>query len=624
MLKSLCFFIKYFLFWILFFALNRLTFELWNYDKITEQSTLEILKTFIYGAHMDASMAAYFCVIPFFIFIVFWLFKSITYPYKFIKIYTLILIVFTIIFTIIDFNIYTEWGTKLNAKAIEVFITSPNEAMASSASSPIFSTILIGIILFLIGLYLAKKLNILEKQPSSIHHFIIKLPIGLLVLGLTFLAIRGGWGIAPMNPSKVYFSESPIINHSSLNTNWLLLSNYLKKSPKENPYKYFDQSEIKGIIQNLYQPQIDSLEIPNILTINKPNIVFIILESFTADVVEELGGEKNITPAFSSLIKEGLLFENIYSTGDRTDKGMIAILSGFPSQATRSIIKENDKQIKLPSIIQQLANENYKTSFFYGGETEFANFKSYLIDHKVQTLVDAHQYESKDLTSKWGAYDEVTFRKNLEFLKTEKEPFFSTVLTLSNHEPFQLPEIGKFGNNTLENKFRSTSYYTADQILKYINIAKTEKWYQNTLFVLIADHGHRLPKNINDIYVKGRYHIPMLFLGGALKNDFKGQSVLKYGSQTDLAATLTYQLKLPDTLYKYSKNLLNDQIRGFGFYCWDNGFGLVDEEKAISFDPISNKVIFSYPKNISKKQEEEALKDAKAYMQSVYQDYLDY
>src|SRR5690606_14078902 len=148
--------------------------------------------------------------------------------------------------------------------------------------------------------------------------------------------------------------------------------------------------------------------------------------------------------------------------------------------------------------------------------------------------------------------------------------------------------------------------------LRYINIAKTEKWYQNTLFVLIADHGHRLPKNLNDIYIKGKYHIPMLFIGGALKNNCKGQSILKYGSQTDLTAALTYQLKLPDTSYKYSKNLLNNQIKGFAFYCWDNGFGFIDEETAISFDPISKKVIFSYPKNISKKQEEETLKDAKA------------
>src|SRR5690606_5776920 len=203
-----------------------------------------------------ASMAAYFSVIPFIVFILFWLFKSISYPNKFIKIYTLILVAFTVVFTVIDFNIYTEWGTKLNAKAIEVFITSPNEALASSASSPIFSTVIIGIILFLLGFYLAKKL-IFKNQHSSNHYFILKLTIGLFILGLTFLAIRGGWGIAPMNPSKVYFSESPIINHSSLNTNWLLLSNYLKKSPKENPYKYFDQTEVNTIIQDIYKSQTD-------------------------------------------------------------------------------------------------------------------------------------------------------------------------------------------------------------------------------------------------------------------------------------------------------------------------------------------------------------------------------
>src|SRR5690606_35203046 len=143
------------------------------------------------------------------------------------------------------------------------------------------------------------------------------------------LGIRGGWGISPMNPSKVYFSEKPILNHSALNTNWLLLSNYLKKADNKNHYQYFSKEESKNRVKALYPKTSDSTT--HILATNKPNIVLFILESFTADVVKELGGEENVTPAFSKLINEGLLFTNIYSSSDRTDKGLIAILSGFPS-----------------------------------------------------------------------------------------------------------------------------------------------------------------------------------------------------------------------------------------------------------------------------------------------------
>ncbi len=621
MLKSLSFFLRYLCYWVLFFAVNRIVFEIWNSDKFEGIAFNEILKTYLFGLHMDISMAAYFCIIPFILYIISWLTAKVKFQEKAIRYYTYALTVITVIITCIDFNIYTEWGTKINARAIDFFFTSPSEAMASTASSPLFTIFLIGSLLVVIGIYMANKvLGKNEFQDSSF--LFIKIPVALLLLGLTFLGIRGGWGISPMNPSKVYFSDKPILNHAALNTNWLLLSNYLKKADNKNHYAYFSQKEDEELVNKLYPKT--SEQVTAILNTEKPNIILFILESFTADVVRELGGEDNITPAFSKLINEGLLFNHIYSSSDRTDKGLVAILSAFPSQAVKSIIKENDKQEKLPSIPNQLADAGYKTSFFYGGDTDFSNFKSYLLTHKIQTLIDAKSLEGKDLTSKWGAYDEVILEKHLQFLKTEQQPFFSTLLTLSNHEPFELPKPGIFGNNSVENKFRNTSYYTADQLLNFINKAKTQSWYKNTLFVLIADHGHRLPKNTNDIYVAKRYHIPLLMVGGALKNEFKGKTIDKFGGQTDLASTLLTQLNISDEPFKYSNNLLDSNLPGFAFYCWDNGFGIVDQNKAISYDPISQKIIYTSPENIDALEKEKALTNAKALMQSIYQDYLDY
>ena len=621
MLKSLSFFLRYLFYWVLFFAVNRIVFEVWNAEKFEGIAFQEILKTYLFGLHMDISMAAYFCIIPFILYIISWLVPKVKLPEQAIRYYTFALTVITVIITCIDFNIYTEWGTKINGRAIDFFFTSPSEALASTASSPLFSIFLIACILIVIGFFLAH--NILSKnQFEDKSSVFIKIPVALLLLGLTFLGIRGGWGISPMNPSKVYFSNKPILNHAAINTNWLLLSNYLKKADNKNPYSYFSKKERDSLVKVLY-PKTKG-EQTEILNAPKPNIVLFILESFTADVVKELGGEEHTTPAFSKLINEGLLFSNIYSSSDRTDKGLVAILSAFPSQAVKSIIKENDKQEKLPSITGQMADEGYKTSFFYGGDTDFSNFKSYLLTHKIQTLVDAKSLESKDLTSKWGAYDEVILEKHLKFLETEKQPFFSTLLTLSNHEPFELPKPGIFENNSVENKFRNTSHYTAEQLLNFINQAKKQDWYKNTLFILIADHGHRLPKNTNDIYVDKRYHIPLLILGGALKEEFKNTRIDKFGGQTDLASTLLNQLKISDAPFKYSNNLLDVASPGFAFYCWDNGFGITSKDQAISYDPISQKTIYTSPDNLNLSQKEKALTNAKALMQGIYQDYLDY
>lgn len=608
---------------MLFFFINRLVFEIWYANRLEGTFFLEILKTFVFGAHMDASMTGYICVIPFILFSISFFVHNFSLKLNFVKYYTFLLVLLTSLFTLIDINIYREWGTKFNYRAIDFFLTSTGDALASSSSSPIVASFSTICLLTFIGIWIYKWMFDQSKYEFEKIPTYKKALAIILVFALTFIAIRGGIGVAPMNPSKVYFSEKQVLNFAAINTNWFLLSNTLaNQKSKANPYVYFGESQRKQMIDSLFKS--DSNEYPLILNTNKPNIVLVIMESFTADVVEELGGEKGITPKFSQLIKEGLLFEHIYSASDRTDKGIVGIISGFPSQAIRSIIKENDKQERLPAISSALANNDYQTSFFYGGDTDFSNFKSYLLSHQYQKIFDLKSFEKKEVGSVWGAFDEVTFKKQMDFLNSSKQPFFSTILTLSNHEPFELPVKGKFGDRSLENKFKSTSFYTDEALYNYINEAKKQTWYAHTLFIIIADHGHRLPKSVNEIDNPARYHIPMLFLGGALKSECEGRKISKYGNQIDLAATLLSQLNISDSAFHYSKNLLNPKVKGFGFYSYDNGFGYVDAEKAVTYDPIGKQVIFSNPKNIARKQKNIAVQNAKVIMQSVYKDFENY
>ncbi|MFC5284716.1 LTA synthase family protein [Pedobacter alpinus] len=621
MLKSLFFFIKYFLFWVVFFLIVRFFFEIWNIDKLSSFPFTEILKTFLYGILMDMSMAGYFCVIPFLISIVFWLLNK-NIPLKFINIYSYILLAISAIIAVVDINIYKEWGTKFNDKAIEFLLDSPNEAIASTSSSPILASTFAILSIFVLGLFtyhlLIRKTNSISLKQKLLY----KLIASFFIISFTFLAIRGSVGIAPMNPSRVYFSNQQILNISAINTNWYLISNIISQSKqKGNPYLYFTDKEAYAIKDNLYKNIKDTTIILNTA---KPNIVLIIMESFTADVIEELGPEKGVTPNFSKLIKEGLLFTNILSTSDRTDKGIVAILSGFPSQAIQSIIKRNDKQAKLPAIPTDLKKIGYRTSFFYGGDLHFANFKSYLMSHSYDKIIDINNINTDEELSKWGVADDVTFNEFLKNLKTEKQPFFSTLLTLSNHEPFYLKGDYKFGKNNVSNMFRSTSYFTDEMLAKFVAEAKQEDWYKNTLFIVVADHGHRLPTEKREIYDPGRYHIPLLFFGGALKESYHNKKIEKVGNQIDFTSILLNQLNIRDTAYHYSKNLLSPQVNGFAFYSWDNGFGFMNNNKqAVSFDPIGKRVIYKN-KIDTPQQEKELEKKAKALMQTVYQDYLNF
>lgn len=622
MLKSLSFFVKYYLFWVLFFVINKVLFEIWNAAKLSEFSFSDILNTFLHGLHMDASMAGYFCALPFLLVICTWLFNKEKITLKPINIYSYILIAITATAAIIDVNIHREWGTKLNYKAIDFMLESPKEAIASSSSSPIFTNLIGFILLIFTGVYLYKTLFPTTDFVLGKSKWILKPVISIFIIGITFLAIRGSLTVAPMNTSRVYFSQHQILNISAINTNWFLIANILSQSKiKSNPYLYFKPEEAVAIKDSLFNK---SPEFPRILNTLKPNIVLVIMESFTADLIKELGPEKNVTPNFSKLINEGLLFSNIYSASDRTDKGIVAVLSGFPAQATESIIKENDKQVKLPSLSQEIKNLGYSTSFIYGGDLNFANFKSYVISHGYETVKDLNDIETNEKLTKWGVADNVTMNQHLKDLKTEKQPFFTTLLTLSNHEPFYLKGKYKFGDKTVNNMFRSTAFYTDSILFDYVNRAKKEEWYKKTLFILVADHGHRLPTEQNDIFEPGRYHIPVLLFGGALKPEFKNQRVDKVGNQIDIASTLLNQFSLSDTAFHYSKNLLAPAVKGFAFYSWNNGFGFINaNKKAISFDPVGKQIIYEDKFN-SEKAKNDALTNAKAIMQNVFTDYMKY
>lgn len=569
---------------------------------------------------MDASMAGYISAVPLLIFLVLWNFPKLKLRALYIKIYVYSLIILFSLLSVISLNIYREWGSKINSRAIDLFFTSTNEAVASGSSSPVLLSLLILVALSAFSIIVAKNLiqTHIIKDPVPIWQ---KLTASLIFMGLTFLAVRGGLDASPMNQSMVYYADKPILNHAAVNTEWNLIQDLLNVNHQGNPYKYFSDGEASSIVDKLYKPASKTNN-SQIFDKTNPNIVLIILESFTADVIMSLGGEKGIAPNIEKLIKEGLFFDHIYASGDRTDKGLIAILSAFPSQATNSIIKLNDKQEKLPSISQALKKKGYYTSFYYGGQSEFFNIKSYLFSHGFESIIDKKDFNQEGLSS-WGVFDDKVFSKNLSDMGSFRQPFFSTILTLSNHEPFQLPVKPKFSGSNPENKFRSTAYFTDSSLGDYIKYARKKEWFKNTIFILVADHGHRLPKNIYENYDPGRFRIPLLIFGEPLKSEFRGTIITKTGNQTDIAATILNQLKISHDDFEWSNDLLDESKPGFSFFCWDNGFGFANQEQTLSFDNVSRQIIYRKHQN-KHKLDSTMLRSGKAYMQHVYQKFLKY
>ncbi len=601
------------------FFIQRSIFFISYFDRLQEYSFQENLLIFIKGLRLDLSMSGYFLLFSFVLLILHLVLSKYTRIFdKIIQVYTIILLVIVLLLGLIDIGIYQEWGTKLNSRAIEFLILSPGEALASSSSSPILLQSILFIVELTLLLFIYNKY--FKYQFDRLFYFVPRFLSIVLLLALSVIMIRGGLQLAPINQSAVYFSQHSIVNHASLNTEWNLMHSVIENHfSNDNPYRFLDESVAKSKVDSLYTCEVDSNI--SILKNTRPNIVFIVLESYTSDVVEHFGGEVGVAPNLSKLAKEGISFKNIYASGDRTDKGLIAILSAFPSQAVRTIIQQPDKFEKLPSITKVLRQKGYNTSFYYGGESEFANFKSYLITAGVEEIIDKNSFDKSQMNSKWGAHDGFLFTKVLEEFKQKKSPFTSVVLTLSSHEPFEIPVASPYIGNDLPSQFRKAAHYT-DQCLKdFFDKAKKEAWYKNTLFVIVADHGHRLPKEYNTAYELKKFRIPLLFYGDVIKDEYKGIAINTIGSQTDIASTLLNQLNLKSVEFNWSKNLFNKNCSNFAFYSYDNGIGWVDEHNAYTMDNITQ--LNTSRINMDDKYDE-SMMNGKAYMQMVFSTYLSY
>lgn len=620
MIKSLLFFVRFYLFWLVFFFIDRLLFLVLYNQKLKGVAFTEISATFYHALKLDLSMTAYLTVIPLLCYI-FWLLSGRkNVQLKWLPYYIMVLVVLCSSFSGINFNTFREWGIKINAQAIGFLITSPKEALASSASSPVALSVSLIALLSVIGFFLQHYV-VAKKLTFTTVPIWIRAIASVVLLGLTFLLIRGGLGGSPINQSMAYFSKEQILNQAAVNTEWNLLAGaFDTRTTKGNPYVYLDAKLANQEVKDLYTPAKDTTL--QILNTKRPNVVLVIIESFTADLTKTLGDEDGITPHFDSLINKGVLFSKIYSSGSRTDKGIVASLAAFPTLAAGSLVKWPEKMQKIPAISQSFFKNGYHTSFFYGGESEFDNYKAFILSHNYQKLIDKNNFSGEDLKSRWGKYDEVVFARQISDLRQEPQPFFSTLLTLTNHEPYDLPGTSKFGKADNIAKFKSTAYYTDSCINAYLNNAKKEAWYKNTLFVFVADHGHLLPKNKYDISVPQRYHVPLLFYGDVIKDEYKGRKFDHIGSQTDIAATLLSQLDIPAKEFIWSKNLLNPYTKPFAFFSWDNGMGFIDNKQCVTFDNVGKQILYNSGA-ADKVQTNKTLDQAKAYLQTVYHQFIE-
>jgi phosphoglycerol transferase MdoB-like AlkP superfamily enzyme len=609
MKKRLSAFSIYVLFWLLFFVLARLFFIVWQYKEAINYSPGILIATFWYGLKLDISAVGYFMLLPV-LFSIPGVFFTGTWYRTFIKYYTYLLIFFSVLVIISDALLYTYWGFRMDCTPIQ-YLSNPHDALASLSTVKIILMVAILVIISYVNILLYNKF--IDKAFTGFGKTRYGIPaiIFLLILWASLIIpIRGGFGLAPINAGTVYFNENLFPNHTAINVVWNVGSSLFTQKPTSNPYKFGETSAEVRMVNNLTMAK----EPPEkLLNFQQPNILIIVLESFGSYLIGPLGGDPEATPCFNKYINEGVLFSHFYATGNRTDKAIPAILTGYPGQPKTSIIKDPKKTQSLPNIAIILGEKGYNESFWYGGDINFANFNSFVIASGFSSIITKNNFNSKDYNSKWGVHDHIMFNALQDSLKKMKQPFFCTALTLSSHEPFEVPMETVFKGEDEVMKFKNSVYYTDKTLGAFLDKAKNSDWWNNTLIILVADHCRRNSVR-TPVYSQEIFKIPMLWLGGALFK--KGIVIDKVGSQVDIPITILGQLDLKGD-FPFSKDLLSNESNSFAFYAFNEGFAFITDSSSAIYDCKLKKSIVLEGKNPVF-----AETNGKAFLQVLFDDYL--
>lgn len=570
--------------WMLVFLVQRCLFLAFAGPKLDGIGRVEIMQTHAQALYMDVSSLGYMLLVTALLTIPL-LFSEVNWLRRAIVPLMLMLLTFTALITAADIGLFNAWGAKLDRKALG-YLAFPEEAAASVSFR--WLALLLGVVVaqvIVLG-WLFLRIDHRRVFATGRRGPNIAAAVALPVLAL--LAARGGPQDDPINKSWAYFSRHPVLNLAALNGFWNLMEIAVQPAQVlSNPYVSMDGMEAERIFKAAH-PKGHASSV-SILKTLRPNVLLVMLESWTADVIEPLGGDSGVTPAFTQLAKDGLLFDHFYSTGFRTEQGLCALMSAFPSQPTTTIIRNFGKFDRLPSIVRVLDTAGYSSTYWYAGNVEFANTRAYLTSMGFEVIHSERSFEAKKRTA-WGAFDEELFSFHLKNAHTSPSPFFHVIMTSTSHEPFNAPVARVFPGRSDPQLYRNAVHYTDSCLGAFLHDARDQEWYDSTLVIVVADHGHYLPHNTN-MYSAARHHIPFLLTGGALRDELRGTVDHTLGSHVDLAATVFAQLQLPHDQFEWSNDLFDPHVPHIARWSFNEGFGIADSLQTVVFDETADRVI---------------------------------
>ncbi|MCF6170994.1 MAG: LTA synthase family protein [Bacteroidales bacterium] len=606
------------LFWLLVFATGRLLFLVYVSGSVRTAGIpiSEVLQTFYYALMLDISTASYLLIIPFFLLLIQSYFRA-GWADAFNKVYTAVVLLVFLLITVAELALYAEWESKLSFKAL-VYLRHPAEVINSVSNRQLFAGLFLVIVQFLFFCWLYKRCFYKPFIRNQKTRRIWKAVFVLLAPGLLLLGIRGGFGEIPITSSKSYFSKNNLLNLAAVNSAYNLVFSAIDyfQIKESNRFSTLPSDKAKALVGQIHEVSKDSTV--SVLNSSRPNIVIILLESWPGDVIESLGGEAGITPEFSKLEKDGLLFTNFYATGNRSQQAMASIYGGLPALPVTTLADHPEKYYAVPSLVKKLNEEGYYSSFYFGGQLMYGNIKSFLVYNEFDRLVEGDDFDSQVPRGKMGVHDEFLFERFARELDTGPRPFFATAFTLSSHSPYDQPGERPIKHIESENDFVNSVFYADQALGRFFEQVKTKPWFDSTLFVILSDHSHPSYKNY-PLRTFEYHNIPFLLCGGALKKEFMGKQNDRIFSNADLTRTLLRQLDLPADDFFWSRDIFNPYSPEYAYFDLTTGFGWKRPFGEIVLKLEDN---YHYVNKVDESREKELEEEGRAYVQVLFEEFL--
>lgn len=495
-----------------------------------------------------------------------------------------------------NLGLYEYWGFPLDSTPLLYLRTSPSDALASMTVGQI---ILIPIIIIAAAAAVYGAVPRVPERPRK-GRWAVSAVLVLLSAAM-IIPIRGGFGTGTNHTGSVYFSSDIRVNHAAVNPVFSFVESATHREEIATRYRFMDDKEATRLFRTMTATQLRSDAVRR-----DYNVVLICLESFSKYIMTEAGHVKGVTPTLDRLSREGLYFSDIYASSFRTDRGLVAVLSGLPAQPTMSVMDMPRISTSLPSIARTLSADAYDTHFYYGGDTNYSNMRSYIVGTGFGSVTAQYDFRPEQSTGKWGVADGPVYDRIISDIKKARQPFFKAFMTSSSHEPFDVPSYHKLK----EPELNAFSY--ADHCLgQFMAQLKTLPAWKNTLVVIVPDHLGAYPPHA-DNYEPWRYEIPLIMVGGMITSP---RTIAVTGSQTDIAATVLALLGRSHEAFTYSKDLLDATAPHYAFFSVPDAMGMAQDGRFVYYDNTSSSVVARRGEHA-----DALLPNVKAYLQKLYDD----